>query len=327
MKERARYDVTSIGEPLLRMSAQTGESLLTGGKFRVHVGGAEANVLTALSGLGRKTALHSRLPDSLLGRKVLRSLRAASVDTGGVALEPGGRMGLYFLEAGAGPITGSVIYDRADSSFSTLAASEVDWTNLLDTRVMHITGITPALGERSAEIVAEAVRRARAAGAMVSLDVNFRRKLWEPDIAMAALLPMLEDVDLIICGEQDARELFGTTGDADDVLIQLAEATKVRNVVLSLGDRGATARFGETHADARAIPVQVVDPIGAGDAFAAGIIDGWLDGDLVDGLRRGTILAAVKLSQAGDSVAIRRDDIPGPDDAVQSEPGASDVHR
>jgi len=217
-------------------------------------------------------------------------------------------MGLYFLETAAGPLEGHVVYDRAESSFSHLAGDEINWPSFLDTRILHLTGITPALSSSNSELVSEAIARAREARVAISFDVNFRRKLWEPERARAVLLPLLRAADLVICGEADARELLRTGGNHYEILHQLLEATTAPNVILTRGADGAVARFEGQPVEVNAVDIRVVDSIGAGDAFAAGVLDGWLDGDLVDGLRRGTILAAVKLSQHGDSISITRDE-------------------
>jgi len=301
-----RFDVTSLGEAMLRLSVPSGQRLHAIGLLQAHIGGAESNVLIALAALGRQTAWHSQVPDSLLGRMVLRRLRAAGVDTGGVALEADGRLGIYFYEPAAGPLPGEVIYDRADSSFTRIRAEQVDWDALLDTRIVHLTGVTPALGDASRRLFEELFDRARASGVPISLDVNYRSKLWDADEANALLRRILPSVDLLICGTADARRVFGLQGDGVDLLEQLAELNGGRDTVLTCGAEGAMALTGGVFHSVESVSTGIVDRLGTGDAFAAGVIDGWLDSDLATGLRRGAVLAAVKLDMHGDSVEVTR---------------------
>lgn len=303
------FDVTSFGESMLRLSAPQGTRLVKTRELTAHIGGAESNALTALAALGRRTAWHSRLPDNPLGRMVLQELRAAGVDTSSVTLEADGRLGLYFFEPPSGPLPGSVVYDRAGSSFARIGPQHVEWSALLDTTVLHLTGITPALGPGCQRLTLEALERARAAGVSVSFDVNYRRKLWPPARAFEALAPLVREVDLLICGISDARNVLGLEGGPGDVLEGLARMRDGRDVVLTCGPDGALALASGRLLRAEATMTQVVDELGAGDAFAAGVIDGWLEGSLEAGLRRGAMLAAVKLGQHGDTVCLTREEL------------------
>lgn len=304
--EQPRFDVTSLGESMMRLSVGYGQRLVGAGRFDAHLGGAESNVCAALAALGRRTAWFSLLPDSPLGEWALRRVRADGVDVDGVALKPGTRLGAYFVELGAPPNPIDVIYDRAGSAAAGMRPGDIDWSKLLDSRWLHLTGITPALGDGPAATVDEALRRAAAAGVEVSLDVNFRAKLWSAQSAREWLEPRLDLVDLLICGVQDARVVFGSSEEPMTIAKRLAERTRGARAVVTVGGEGAVAYSeGETH-HAPGIPAQVVDRLGAGDAFAAGIIDGALDGSLAEGLRRGVVLGAAALGQNGDVLNLSR---------------------
>ena len=296
------YDVTTIGETMLRLSVPAGERLETAPRFDVHPGGAESNVAALLARLERRTAWCGALPDSALGRRVAGALRAAGVDVDHIAWRATGRIGTYYVEFSQPPRPIQVIYDRADSCAAQLGPDGVGWDALLATRLLHLTGITPALSPSCRALTAEAIARARAAHVPISFDVNYREKLWPPAEAAAALRPLIAGVDLLFCGQGDAQRVFGCTGAPQAVLGQLLELSGAHTVVMSIGDGGvlATAEGGVFAADA--VPVSIVDRLGAGDALAAGVIDGWLDGDLAGGLRRGVVLAALALSQHGDMV-------------------------
>jgi len=304
-----RFEVTSFGEVMLRLSVGVGGRLETATSFGVHVAGAEANVAFALAGLGRRVAWGGGLPDGRLGEKVTRELRAAGIATDCVVTVPDARLGTYYVELAAAPRRTDVIYDRAGSAASRVDVDDVPWDALLDTDVLHLTGITPALGAGPARVVAAAIDRAKAAGVRVSFDVNYRGKLWTPDVAAQTLTPLLTGVDLLICGEADAATVFGLSGDAERVLRGLATLAPQAAVVLTRGDNGAVVLEGDRAQSVPGVPVQVVDGLGAGDAFTAGVLDGWLDGSLVHGLRQGVTLASMALASAGDALVVTRSEL------------------
>lgn len=292
---------------MLRLSVPAGERLYAAHQLQARIGGTESNVLVALAALGRRTAWHSQVPDNPLGQMVIRNLRAAGVDTESVVADPnGGRLGIYYYEPSSGPLPGEVVYDRAESSFARLRSEAVHWSELLDTCVVHLTGITPALGEQSRQLFFEVLQRAKDANVAVSLDVNYRQKLWHEHEASETLHQALPFVDLIICGLADAHRVFGLAGEPHEILAGLTELNDGRDTVLTCGADGAIAwSDGQKHSVA-VVETTIVDRLGTGDAFAAGLIDGWLDGSMQAGLERGAVLAAVKLSQRGDTIDVGR---------------------
>ncbi len=320
-----RFDVTALGEMMLRFSVPAGERLEMAASMDVAPGGAEGNVVVALSRLGRRCGYVSAFPDHAAGRLIANALRGAGVDTSALLWRTSGRVGTYFIEFSAPPRPINVIYDRADSCASHLTATDPDWDYLLDTRLLHITGITPAVSPSCREMTVEAVRRARAAGVALSFDINYRSKLWTATEAAAALCPLIEGADILFCKRSDAALLFGCGGDAPEALRALAAQTGARQVIMTQGDQGVigwSAAEGVVH-HAPALPVVILDRIGAGDALAAGVLDGWLDGDLPQGLRRGTALAALCLSQRGDLLVTTRAEM----DALLAAGGAGGVQR
>jgi len=202
-----------------------------------------------------------------------------------------------------------VIYDRAGSAFAELTAERVDWSLLLDTRVLHLTGITPALGGDAFEIVLEAIERVKALGVTVSFDVNYRSKLWTSQAARARLTPLLPFVDLLICAQADARTVFGLDGPPKAVLDALHALTPAEHVVLTQAAEGASMVLGGELVHVPAREATVLDRLGAGDAFAAGMLDGLLDGDLRGGLGRGAALSALALAQHGDMLITSREEL------------------
>lgn len=295
-----RFHVTSFGEAMLRLSVPAGTRLETATRLEMHPAGAESNVLAALARLQRPCGWVSSLPANPLGRLVTNQLRPAGVDTSAVIWHDSGRIGTYFVEFAVPPRATQVIYDRANSCISQLRPDHIPWDYLLDTRLLHLTGITPPLSAGCHAIVAEAIGRAREAGVAVSFDVNYRSKLWPPETAAATLLPLLQRVDLLLCSRRDACTLFGCDPDPEAIVKQLAEQTGAANIAVTLAEEGVIGWDGRHFYRQPARPVQIIDRIGAGDALAAGVLHGWLDGDFAAGLAYGVTLAALALAQHGD---------------------------
>lgn len=301
-----RFDVVSIGESMLRLSVPIGRRLDDARTLDVEVAGAECNVCFALARLGRRCGWVGRLPDDALGNNVLRALRADGVDVSAVRRAAGERIGTYFIEFASPPRPIQVIYDRANSAAARMTPDDVDWSYVLDTRILHLTGITAALSKSCYAIVEQAIRRAHSAGVTVSFDVNYRAKLWDAAAAGARLRPLIAQADVLLCKGSDASLLFGCQGEPRELVTALKSLTQARAVLCTFGERGAALLVGDEFVTHAALPVQIVDRIGSGDAFAAGVLDGLLDGDVREGLRRGVALAAIALSQFGDRVLTSR---------------------
>jgi 2-dehydro-3-deoxygluconokinase len=296
-----RFDVTAVGETMLRFSVPVGQRLETADKLDMIPGGAEGNLLAALARLGRRCIYGTALPDNPLGRLTANHLCIAGIDLSAVAWKTDGRMGAYYVEFSIPPRPIQVVYDRADSCAAHMSAADFDLDLLLDTRLLHITGITPALSPSCRALTGELINRARAAGVAVSFDVNYRSKLWPPDAAAEALTPFMQGADLLFCKAADARTVFGLSGEPDALPHDLASRLDARAAIVTAGEQGVYAWDGAQALHEAAVPItHIVDRLGAGDALAAGVIHAWLDGDLARGLRYGVVLAALALTQRGD---------------------------
>ncbi len=304
-----RFDVTGFGEMLLRFSVSSGERLEAAQQLDVYPAGAEANVISLLARLARKTHWAGALPQNSLGRLAANALRTAGVDTNGIIWSQRGRMGTYYVEFGAPPRGIQVTYDRAHSSATQLKPEQLDWDALLNTRLLHLTGITPALSSSCREIVEEAIKQARGRGVPVSFDVNYRQKLWSEAEAQQTLLPMIQNVELLFCSANDAARIFNCKGTADEIAQGILDLSHAKQVVITIGKQGAILWNGKEWLHEPARTTQILDRLGAGDALAAGVIQGWLDGDLVTGLRYGVTLAALALSQFGDMVITDKEEL------------------
>jgi len=304
-----RFDVTSLGEMLVRLSVPSGKRLEAATSLDVHPAGAEANVITLLARLERRTCWFGALPENPLGRLAANALRVAGADTNGIIWHDHGRMGTYYVEFGAPPRGIQVTYDRAYSCMTQLRPDEINWDMLLDTRLLHLTGITPALSPSCQEIIIEAVSQAKQRGIKVSFDVNYRQKLWSETEAEKIVAPLMQDVEILFCSMNDAMRVFRCNGTAQEVASQMLERSQARYLVLTVGKDGALLWDGEKwiHEPSRA--TEIIDRLGAGDALAAGVIHGWLERDVETGLRYGSTLAALALSQSGDMVITNKDEL------------------
>ncbi len=293
-------DVVTLGETMLRFSVGDGQGLEAAGTYRVDVAGAESNVAINLARLGLRTGWVSRLPDNPLGRKVANDLRRHGVDVSSLIWAPGEeRQGAFFVEFAPSPRGTQVIYDRVGSAFSRIQPDGVDWAYVRAARWLHLTGITPALGPGPLATVERAMAEASVAGLTISFDVNHRARLWSAERAAKGLAPLMSKADVLICALRDAVALFRAPEDAEGAVIALHRRFRPTITLVTLGDQGAIAFDGELHRQP-ALPVETIDPIGSGDAFAAGFIAGYLEGGVDRGLTFGVGLAALKRTYRGD---------------------------
>lgn len=304
-----QFDVTAFGEMLLRLNVPAGRRLETISSLEVYPAGAEANVTSLLARLERSSRWIGALPKNPLGRLASHALQGSGVSIDGIIWKEYGRMGTYYVEIGPPPRGIQVTYDRAHSCTSQLKTDDIDWESLLDTRLLHLTGITPALSSTCQEIVIEAVQRAREKGVRVSFDINYRQKLWAEKEARKILSPLIKGVELLFCSQADAVRLFNCNGTIQEISQSMLEISQARYVVISFGEQGAMLWNTKEWLHEPARPTKIIDRLGAGDALAAGVIDGWLDGNLETGLQYGITLAALALSQFGDMVVTTREEL------------------
>jgi 2-dehydro-3-deoxygluconokinase len=307
-----RFDVSTLGEAMLRLSVRPGDRLLDAPAYQVHVAGSEANVAYALAQVGARSAWTSVLPRNRLAERIAGALRAGGVDLSGVVWTDSGRVGTYFVELATEPRGTSVVYDRAGSAICAATPDLFDWDLVCAARIVLVSGITFGLSPGTLEVSRRAIAEARRRGCRVSLDVNYRTLLWTPAAAASALREQRGACDLVICTAEDARDVFALHGEPEDLARGLQSELDCPAVALTLGAEGAILAEGGTVLRRPAFRVQAVDRIGTGDAFAAGLLWGWLeDGGLAAGLDRGVAMAALKMTLHGDLFTL----------------GAEDVHR
>jgi len=291
--------VVTAGETMALLDPVDDGELELGGLLALRIAGAESNFAVGLSRLGVPVTWISRLGADRLGALVRAALAGEGVDLRWVREDPDAPTGLFYKWRADGRT--SVAYHRRGSAASRLAPADVPDEALAGASLVHLTGITMALGEGPRALVLDVARRASAAGATVVFDPNYRPALWDaPQAAAAAMEPVLEHVDWYLCGAGEGEALLGA-GDARGVLDALA-ARGVGGAVVRVGERGAlVAAGGDVHEVTPSRREEVVDEVGAGDAFAAGFAYGLLCGWAPVGCTHAAnVVAAAALRGTGD---------------------------
>ncbi|MET4582354.1 2-dehydro-3-deoxygluconokinase [Conyzicola nivalis] len=302
------FDVVTFGETM--GSIRAAGLLRHGGAMSMSLGGAETNVAIGLARLGHSVRWGGRLGSDDVGAFALRTLRSEGVDTATVNLDPARATGLLLIERRVADIS-RVAYYRANSAGSAVSVSDVDGSFDASTRVLHLTGITPALSRSAAEATLWAASRARELGVLVSLDVNYRGALWARDVAAVTLRRLAALADVVFASDDELYMVAPESGGDEQAAVRALLDAGAQQVVVTRGGDGASAWTLDETAACAAREVRVVDTIGAGDAFTAGYLSALLDGlPLAARLDRGAVLGAFAVSASGDWESLpRRDEL------------------
>ena len=291
----AAQNVLTIGETMVLVTPDRPEPLQDATAFRLEIGGAESNVACHLVGAGIAAAWAGAVGDDPLGRRLTATLRARGVDTSLVVVDPDAPTGVYFKDPG--PDRTRVHYYRAGSAASRLGPEFAAGLPLADAALVHVSGITAALSDSCRALLDEVIKIRSGLGRPVSFDVNYRPALWDVSAAAGELLDLARRCDLVFVGRDEAEVLWGTPS-ADEIQALVGPG---RTVVIKDGDVGAHVFADGTRHFAPARKVDVVEPVGAGDAFAAGYLAAELGGaSPTQALERGHRFAAAALSTTGD---------------------------
>ena len=320
-----------MGEIMLRLSTPGYQRILQSDSFDVNYGGGEANVAVSLANYGHDAYFITKVPKNLIGDSALAALKKYNVNCDYVA-KGGERLGIYFLETGASMRASNVIYDRAHSSIAEAEPSDFDFDKIFDgADWFHFTGITPAISDKAALLTEEACKDAKRKGLTVSVDLNFRKKLWSSEKAQRVMTNLMQYVDVCIGNEEDAEKVLGfkpgntdvTSGELElagfkDIFKQMVDKFGFKYVVSSLresysaSDNGWSGCIydGKTFYHSRKYNIRIVDRVGGGDSFAGGLICGLLDGkSMEDALEFGVAASALKHTIPGDFNLVSRAEV------------------
>jgi 2-dehydro-3-deoxygluconokinase len=292
-------DLVTLGEIMLRFTPPYPEVLEQAPVFEVRAAGAESNVAIVARRMGLRAGWISRLPNSPLGRRAAASVQQHGVDISRVIWAEDGRIGTYYIDPGVSPRPASVIYDRAHSAFTHLMVSEIDWDYICSARLLHFSGVTLALGSGLQTVVRHALTVARQKPLLVSFDINYRAKLWTAEQARQVLEPLLPAMDIVRAGLSEATLVLGIAGDAETVARVIYERFCPKVAIITDGSHQVVAWDGQLH-QRTPLLATMVDPIGAGDAFMAGFLCGFLERDIEWGLDMAMALGALKHTYIGD---------------------------
>jgi len=323
--------VVTFGELMLRLAPEGYYRFVQAEKFGATYGGGEANVAVSLSNFGLDAAFVTKLPKHDIGQAAVNSLRKFGVDTSKIT-RGGDRVGIYYLEKGASQRPSKVVYDRAGSAIATASKEDFDWDAIFEgVEWFHFTGITPALGDGVAEICLEACKAAKAKGITISCDLNYRKNLWTREKAGQVMAGLMEYVDVCIANEEDASDVFGikaantdvTTGKVNhegykDVAKQLADRFGFKKVAITLrgsisaNDNNWAAMLydGENYFFSKNYLIHIVDRVGGGDSFGAGLIYSQLMGyDAQASIEFAVAASCLKHSIEGDFNMVSVDEV------------------
>lgn len=323
--------VVTFGELMLRLQPENYLRFLQCDKFEVVCGGGEANVAVSLANFGLDAAFVSKFPKHDIGQMAVNSLRRYGVDTSFIA-RGGDRLGIYFCEKGASQRPSKVIYDRAGSAIATADKNDFDWNKIFDgADWFHFTGITPALNDNVAALCLDALKAAKAKGITVSCDLNYRNKLWTKEKAREVMTKLMQYVDVCIANEEDASDVFGIKAENTDitggklshegyksVAKQLAERFGFKYVAITL--RGSISANDNNWAgmlydgkecyNSKTYAMHIVDRVGGGDSFGAGLIYAMLNNYAPqDAIEFAVAASCLKHSIVGDYNMVTVDEV------------------
>ena len=326
--------VITMGEIMLRLSTPNNEKFIQADEFDVCYGGGEANVAVSLANYGHDAEFVTAVPDNEIGECAVAALRKYNVGTKHIA-KCGERLGIYFLESGSSMRPSKVVYDRAHSSISTATEADFDFDDIFEgADWFHFTGITPAVSDAAAELTEKALIAAKKHGVKVSVDLNFRKKLWSSEKAQKVMTNLMKYVDVCIGNEEDAELVLGfkpgetdvTSGELElagykSIFEQMVEKFNFEYCVSSLrvsrsaSDNGWSAciysRDTKEFYHSREYRISpIVDRVGGGDSFAGGVICGMVDGkNFKDALEFGVAASALKHTIPGDFNLVSRKEV------------------
>ena len=315
IKKSAEFDLIGMGEVMLRLSPPGKEKLSQSETFEKNAGGSELNVASGAAMLGIRSAIITRLPRNKIGHFISRKIRYGNVSDDYIVYDETefARLGLYYYESGVYPRKSSVVYDRHNSSVCSLEILDIPTDIYEKTRIFHISSITLALSPTLRATALEVMRNMKKHGAAISFDVNYRAALWSEEEARRVIESVLPMVDILFVSEETSRRMLARTGTLKEILIGYSEQYGCRVVASTRREVVSPTRHnfgsliysdGEFFEEKPYMNIEVIDRIGSGDAYVAGVLYGILKEDSVRrALEIGNALSAVKNTVTGDMSA------------------------
>jgi 2-dehydro-3-deoxygluconokinase len=312
-------EIVTFGEVMMRLTPRDSARIVQTVSFDAHLGGSEFNVAAGLSWLGHKSRFITKLPDNPPGKWAEGNILTHGVELTADAFVSEGRLGIYYLEKGASPRPNRVVYDRGGSAISLAKASDFDWDKYLaGADWFHVSGITPALGPELAAATADAIDSATGNDIPVSFDINYRARLWSTADARETLEPLLSKVKVVFSTEEDLQRVFKIDASDPEECSKVGHerigaeiiAVTLREMISVLRNRWGGCVCGPDGVTRSAMyDVEVIDRVGAGDAFTAGFIAGMLDGDIEQALEKAAAFSALKQTIPGDVCTATADEV------------------
>lgn len=320
-KENTDFDLIGMGEVMLRLSPPGKEKISQSETFEKNAGGSELNVVSGAAMLGLRSAIITKLPKSKMGHFIRNKIRYGNVSDDHIVYdsEPGNRLGIYYYESGAYPRKSSCIYDRAGSSMCSLRLDEIDPAVYDQAKIFHISSITLALDPELRQVAIEVIKKFKETGTLISFDVNYRATLWSEEEAKEVIEGIFPYVDLLFVSEETSRRMLRRTGTLEDIMrgysndygCRLVATTRREVVSPTRHNFNSKILFeGEFYEENPYNEIEVIDRIGSGDAYLAGVLYGLVkDRDIKRALEVGNALSAVKNTVQGDMSASSIDEI------------------
>lgn len=335
------FDALAFGEILLRLSAPVNDRMISGSSFEKRAGGAELNVVSGISLMGLRTGIISKLPKNELGTYVKNNIRFCGVSDDWLLYDetPEARLGIYFYEHGVYPRKPTVVYDRKNASINTIKPEDIPDCIYDSTRLFHTSGISLALSRQTRETAIALIKKFKAAGTLISFDVNFRANLWSEAEAKEYIEHILPYVDILFISEETSRRTFGKTGELKAILKDFAKeydikilASTERKVISPKKHTFSSIIYNAEEDNFYDEPpyenIEVVDRIGSGDAYVSGVLYGLLDfNDCQKALEYGNACSSVKNTILGDLPSSDKKEIDRIIEAHQNKGFQSEMNR
>ncbi len=323
IKRDREYDLVTMGEVMLRLSPPGTDKISQSYTFDKKAGGAELNVASGSAILGIRSGIITKLPENKIGHFIKNMIRYGNVSDDLIVYDysPEARLGVYYYETGAYPRKSSVVYDRANSSMTTLKVSEINPSVFYKTSVFHVSGITLAIDEGLRENTIAIIKKFKENGTIISFDINYRASLWDEETARKTVESIFPYVDILFVSEETSRRMLQRTGTLEEIMKSYSDdygckvVATTRREVVSPKIHNFNSKIyydGKFYEEEPYNNIEVVDRVGSGDAYLAGALYGMIThDDMQRAVEYGNAMSAVKNTVLGDMAVSSLGEIDG----------------